>query len=192
MLLTHVVLFLLWLLYYAIHSILASTWIKSKLRLSQRTYRLWYSMIATILFLIMLLYTATTYSAFLFTPTAYSNYSGLMVAAVGIFILKRSFRQYSLKEFLGFKSEENSTLNMKGIQSKVRHPLYSGTVLIFIGYFLFNPQIANLVMLLSLVCYLPFGIYWEEKKLIKEFGEHYVKYKKVTGALIPKLRPPSI
>lgn len=191
MVLGHIILFMMWLLYYGIHSLLASTSVKSKLSMNQKTYRLHYSLVATILFVVMLLYTATTYSLLLFAPTPVLTYSGLMLAAIGIFILKRAFRKYSLRSFLGLQPEEKSQLNKQGIQSKVRHPLYSGTILIFVGYFLFNPQLSNLVMLLSLFCYLPFGIYWEEKKLIDEFGEEYLTYRKMTGALIPKLKRPS-
>ena len=35
--------------------------------------------------------------------------------------------------------------------------------------------------------YLPFGIYWEEQKLILHFGKAYLDYKKSVKALIPKI-----
>jgi len=79
-------------------------------------------------------------------------------------------------------------LKTTGIQAKIRHPLYSGTLLIFIGYFIFNPQLTNLIMLLSLFIYLPVGIRLEEKKLIDTFGEDYLRYKEKTPSLIPKLK----
>jgi len=128
-----------------------------------------------VLFILLMLYTAATYSVLIFAPGPISTYIGLMLTTVGIFILKRSFRNYNFKKFIGLKEEESSMLKTTGIQAKIRHPLYSGTLLIFIGYFIFNPQLTNLIMLLSLFIYLPVGIRLEEKKLIDTFGEDYLR-----------------
>ena len=184
----HVLLFFIWILYYVLHSLLASNWLKAKVKLKPKSFRLIYSMIASILLFLVLLLTATTYSQLIFMPGPIANYAGLMLSAIGIFILKRSFRQYSLREFVGLKVEEHPKLNTNGIQSKIRHPLYTGTILLFLGYFIFNPQFSNLVMLLSLFLYLPFGIHFEEKKLIEVFGEDYATYKKQTPAILPNFK----
>lgn len=188
MLLEHIILFLAWVSYYAIHSLFASSWMKSRIKLKANTYRLFYSLSASLLFGLVMLYTATTYSVLIFPPSNEGTYIGLMLSAVGIFVIKRSFRQYSFREFMGLKSEEHANLNIEGIQATIRHPLYAGTFLLFIGYFVFNPQFSNLVMLISLLLYLPFGIRFEEKKLIDQFGENYLEYKKSTPALLPKFK----
>ena len=192
MVIEHVVLFVAWMFYYFLHSLLATTQIKSRIGLSPRHYRIVYSLIATVLFIFLMLYTASIYSSLIYPPSATTNYAGLMLTTVGIFILKRSFRNYSLKEFIGLKKEEESALKTSGVQAKIRHPLYSGTLLIFIGYFIFNPQLSSLVLLLSVVVYLPFGIRLEEKKLIELFGDEYLAYKKRTPSLIPRLKPKSV
>ncbi|MBN1216177.1 MAG: hypothetical protein JXA99_12145 [Candidatus Lokiarchaeota archaeon] len=41
---------------------------------------------------------------------------------------------------------------------------------------------------MKVVIYTPIMIYFEEKDLIKRFGEPYKEYKKRTGASFPKLR----
>jgi len=39
-----------------------------------------------------------------------------------------------------------------------------------------------------LVVFIPINIYYEEKDLIRRFGDKYQNYRKQTGALFPKLR----
>lgn len=185
MLIEHLILLLIWTVYYALHSLFASTYMKNKLGLKQQHYRLLYGLFSTLLFGCVLIYNATIYSALIYPPNNLSIYLGLMIAATGFFIVKRSFRQYSFREFMGLKAEKDQQLQTKGIQSKVRHPLYTGTILIFLGYFIFNPQFSNLIMLMTMLIYLPIGIYLEERKLLKEFGEEYLQYKHSTPALFP-------
>jgi protein-S-isoprenylcysteine O-methyltransferase Ste14 len=69
----------------------------------------------------------------------------------------------------------------------VRHPLYSGTLLfvwsIFVGY----PYMNNLISCAAMTIYTLIGIYFEEKKLVKEYGPAYNAYRAKVPALIPKL-----
>lgn len=185
--LDHLILFLGWLLFYGIHSALATEKAKSVLPFSQRTYRLVYNLISTVLFFALLLLGAMIYSVLLFPPSAFSNYTGLMLAATGLFIIKRAFRNYSTSAFLGFKKDLNEGLKTTGIQAKVRHPLYTGTLLLVVGYVFFNPQLTSLTILLALIVYLPFGIKWEEQKLIKMYGAEYEQYRKSVPALFPSI-----
>ena len=183
--LDHLILFLGWLLFYGIHSALATEKAKAVFKIGPRAYRLLYNFISTILFFALLLLGAMIYSVLLFPPSAISNYIGLMLAAIGLFVIKRSFRNYSTKTFLGFSKNMDETLKTSGIQSRVRHPLYTGTLLLVLGYVFFNPQLTSLVILTALVIYLPFGIRWEERKLLKLYGAAYEAYKRDVPALIP-------
>lgn len=185
--LDHLILFVGWLLFYGIHSALATERAKSALPLGPRGYRLFYNMISTLLFFALLILGAMIYSVLLFPPSPFTNYTGLMLAAVGLFIIKRAFRNYSTGAFLGFKKQLSEELKTTGIQAKVRHPLYTGTLLLVIGYVFFNPQLTSLTILLALVVYLPFGIRWEEKKLIKMYGEEYELYRQSVPSLFPSL-----
>ena len=190
MLLNHLIFFGCWALFYTIHSLLASNGIKSKVALNPTTYRLIYSLFSTLSFAFILLLGASIYSAFVLPPSPITTYIGLMLATFGLFVIKRSFRNYSLRVFLGLKKESQSdqTLKKDKLQSKIRHPLYTGTILLFLGYFIYNPLLVNLVSLVALLAYLPFGIRLEEKKLIQQFGDEYLQYKKDTPALIPKIK----
>jgi protein-S-isoprenylcysteine O-methyltransferase Ste14 len=56
-----------------------------------------------------------------------------------------------------------------------------------LGYFLFEPTLANLASALCIFLYLPLGIYLEEKKLIQQYGDRYIQYKKEVPAILPKI-----
>lgn len=190
MLVNHLIFFGCWVLFYTIHSLLASNGFKSKIPLNQRAYRLVYSLFSTLSFAFILLLGASIYSGFVLPPNPATTYFGLMIATFGLFVLKRAFRNYGLRVFLGLKKETSSdqTLKKDKLQSKIRHPLYTGTILLFLGYFIYNPLLVNLISLVALLAYLPFGIRLEEKKLIQQFGDEYLQYKKDIPALFPKIK----
>tara|TARA_R100000005_G_C5004045_1_gene213016 strand:- start:1386 stop:1961 length:576 start_codon:yes stop_codon:yes gene_type:complete len=190
MLLNHLIFFSCWVLFYTIHSLLASDSVKSKVPLKQSTYRLIYSGFSILSFAFILLLGASIYSGFVLPPSPATTYVGLMIATFGLFVIKRSFRNYSIRVFLGLRKETQSDRILKKdkLQSKIRHPLYTGTILLFLGYFIYNPLLVNLISLVALITYLPFGIRLEEKKLIQQFGEEYLKYKRDIPALFPKIK----
>jgi protein-S-isoprenylcysteine O-methyltransferase Ste14 len=125
----------------------------------------------------------------LFQPGPWTLFAGLSLASTGIVIIKIAFSQYDLKEFLGLDhitgKFSSQSMKREGLLSIVRHPLYDGSILAILGYFLFAPSIANLVTGLCLILYFVIGIYWEEKKLVKEFGDKYRSYQKQVPALLP-------
>ncbi|MEX2512120.1 MAG: hypothetical protein WD398_04375 [Cyclobacteriaceae bacterium] len=65
--------------------------------------------------------------------------------------------------------------------------LYAGLILIFIGYFLYIPSLSSLIHLLGLLAYLPFGIDYEEKKLMEIYGAEYREYRSKVPPLIPRI-----
>jgi len=176
--------------FYAVHSLLAFNSVKKwgeGVFGNARRYRLFYSLISSITLSVVVYLALILESQSLFYRTFVMIYSGLMIASLGILILQASFRHVSVKSFLGLQQDLQDQLNESGIHQYVRHPIYSGTVLIFIGAFLFNPTDTMLASVICLLLYLPFGIYWEEKKLIKTFGEGYLEYKSRVKAIIPWL-----
>lgn len=74
-----------------------------------------------------------------------------------------------------------------GVYSWVRHPMYLGALLLCLGFFL-----ASLSMISFLVWIAFFFMYekmtrYEEKELVRVFGNKYVEYKKRVPKWIPKL-----
>ena len=151
-----------------------------------RYFRLGYNTVSAFGLLVLLIYNGTIKSNLLFPQGETLKFLALVFAAFGVIIIKQAFKRYNVKEFMGFRSEERQELDTGGILSYVRHPLYSGTILIVIGFFLFSPYLSSLVSAICILLYLVIGIHLEERKLIKQFGDRYLEYKKKVPMLIPK------
>lgn len=185
---------LTWVLFYLLHTALAASKLKrileSKWPHHYKWYRLFYSILSTILFLGILVQAMFLPAVSVFSTNPFSQYVGYMVATAGVIVLLRSAKHISLGSFLGVrpisKSTEKTELIISGIYSKVRHPLYVGLLGIFLGYFLVSGTVGALIHLGCLIGYLPIGIYYEEKNLIAEFGDRYLGYKKEVPAFFPK------
>lgn len=74
-----------------------------------------------------------------------------------------------------------------GIYNIIRHPGVLGEMpwYIAIGFFI-NSLFIIMLMAFFVVIYTPIYIHFEDKDLLKRFGDKYKEYKKITGALIPK------
>jgi protein-S-isoprenylcysteine O-methyltransferase Ste14 len=127
-----------------------------------------------------------------FSTNVYSDIIGWVLIILSTYIFYISFKNYNIREFLGLdrlKSSEKVFYPLKvgGINKNVRHPLYSFSYTLMFGIFLVFPN--DYVMMASLITaiYLPIGIYFEEQKLIGEYGDKYREYMKEVPMLIPKL-----
>lgn len=180
-----------WIVYFLLHSLLASNFMKARLQrrvsTSIRYYRIIYSLISSLGLLALLVYNGSIKSTYVLDPIGLSRYVSLMLATLGVIIIMRAFREYSLLAFLGFRPEPHA-FNRMGILSRVRHPIYSGTILIVIGFMLFYPTWATLLSTVCVLTYLPIGIYLEERKLVQQFGDDYRNYQQTVPALIPRLK----
>lgn len=72
-----------------------------------------------------------------------------------------------------------------GLYKKIRHPMYSGIILFFIGLIIAVPSFYVLVYSLISILLMIYQAYEEEKFLEKKFPD-YLKYKKETGMIFPK------
>ncbi|MFW9875448.1 MAG: methyltransferase family protein [Candidatus Thorarchaeota archaeon] len=98
--------------------------------------------------------------------------------------------------FLGIKAAGSETLSPSkdtemygGIYRYIRHPQSLGEFLLFPALsFALNSWFLVFISLLFIIIYIPIMIRYEEKDLIKRFGNKYREYQKNTGALFPKLR----
>lgn len=157
--------------------------------LSKRQNRFIYIAISTLGLIGILVYMTTISSSYLFNNTGVVRYLSYAISTIGVVVIHQSFKQYSASEFLGISSGTDD-LNFKtsGILKYTRHPIYLGTILITIGFFLFSPRVTVLVSNICIYFYLIIGIRLEERKLIAHFGESYIKYRKKVPMLFPKLK----
>lgn len=180
-------------LFYFFHSVFADIKIKRKFKgwwgTSFIWYRLLYCFFATVHLLGIMLFAATIRESPLLAKTPWLSYLGYLLATFGTIVLVRSFKYLPLSEFVGLRPvdefSDKDKLVETGLHAYVRHPIYSGLILVFSGYFFFQPTFSSLLHWVLLLVYLPIGIFLEEKKLTAKFGLTYLDYKKSTPALIP-------
>ena len=86
------------------------------------------------------------------------------------------------------KWQKATSLNQTGIYSIVRHPLYLGNFLIFLGPFIFSGNIYSIIIfILSFWIYYERIMYAEETFLISKFGNEYENWSSRTPAFIPNI-----
>jgi len=86
------------------------------------------------------------------------------------------------------KQQKATSLNQTGIYSIVRHPLYLGNFLIFLGPFIFTGNIYGIIIfILSFWIYYERIMYAEETFLISKFGSKYEYWSSKTPAFLPNI-----
>jgi protein-S-isoprenylcysteine O-methyltransferase Ste14 len=74
-----------------------------------------------------------------------------------------------------------------GIYNYVRHPIYTGVLLMGIGTVLFFGTVGILILFLWMLLYFWYKLIQEEKLLTEHFPNSYPKYKKRVKAVIPHI-----
>ena len=182
----------LWFAYFSLHSIFAMLPVKAflteRVGLSPKIYRLQFVIFAIISLAAIFVWAGQVKSPYIIPLGWWQRFSGLLLAAWGILISIRAFKSYDAKAFLGLSDlKAEDEFKTDGLLQYVRHPLYSGSILLFSGFFLYIPTLVNLISSCMAILYFLIGIQFEEKKLIRLFGEKYLKYKRNTPMLVPKL-----
>ncbi|MGE5403238.1 MAG: methyltransferase family protein, partial [Candidatus Doudnabacteria bacterium] len=105
---------------------------------------------------------------------------------ISLFFLYRSFTDNPfLSPLVRIQRERNHKVVTTGVYSFVRHPMYLGAILMFIGAPLLLGSMYGIMLGALLSLFLVIRIFGEEKMLIEEL-EGYVDYtKKVKYRLIP-------
>jgi isoprenylcysteine carboxyl methyltransferase (ICMT) family protein YpbQ len=82
---------------------------------------------------------------------------------------------------------KNKILCTGGLYQLMRHPLYSGNILVLFGFIAFTNSFIWLTLLLVfLLFYYPPAIRYEDAKLSTLFGEAWSSWSKQTPALLPR------
>jgi methanethiol S-methyltransferase len=110
-------------------------------------------------------------------------YIGLLISFIGallvIFGWKEIYRHYWSKE------EGKGRLVKKGIYAYIRHPQYTGFLLITLGM-LFEWVTIPLLIMYPMLCVLYYRLARrEERDMEQEFGHEYIEYKRRTGMFLP-------
>ncbi len=183
----HILLIVFWLFFGLIHSVLAAITIKTHLinilKVKETTYRVLYNIIAFFTLFLVIYYQILIKSWLLFPPSIIIYILSALLIIGGIVIMTICMKKY-FKQMAGLV-EEIPVLEIKGIHRYVRHPLYLGTFLFIIGLFLVFPFFSNFIGVVMIIIYTLIGINFEERKLVKTFGNSYIDYKSKVPMIIP-------
>lgn len=191
---SHIILVLLWACFSVMHSAFAGQRFKQKMELilkdKYKFYRSIYSLFAVVSLGLVLSFHFSLQSILLWQVSMIEKIISVVMiisgASVMLVFTKRFFFDLSGADV--FKKKQISRDLIKtDLYKYVRHPLYSATLVFIWGIFLWKPLLSNVITSICITAYTVIGIYFEEKKLINEFGESYLNYRSKTPMLIPGL-----
>lgn len=112
------------------------------------------------------------------------RYTGLVLALIGLIIIAASFLVLR-KNLTPFPSPlQNGELVTTGIYKYIRHPIYTGILMLTFGYGLFSQNLLRLIIFLVLGSFFYFKSVYEEQLLLQKFTG-YKNYKSKTGRFLP-------
>ena len=171
-----------------VHSILASSFAKDMIG-NANFYRLGYNVFAAISFVPILYLMKTLPDQMVYqvpAPWSILMFGGQIFA---VLMLTTAFLQTDPLSFVGlrqlFETGKSGPLVTRGLYRVVRHPIYTFGLL----YIWLTSTITqnSLTVYIGATIYILVGTYFEERKLLHEFGASYEEYKKNIPMLIPGL-----
>jgi|WetSurMetagenome_2_1015567.scaffolds.fasta_scaffold47423_1 protein-S-isoprenylcysteine O-methyltransferase Ste14 len=113
-------------------------------------------------------------------------YSGVLIFLTGLILRWGAIFQLKKAFTVDVSINKYHTLKTDGLYKKIRHPSYSGLLLILTGLSIaMNNIISFLIISISIFISISYRILIEEKLLTDEFGEKYKTYKSKTKKIIP-------
>ncbi len=117
----------------------------------------------------------------------------ILLNAAALVFFALGAQAYGASDFLGLASlrsalrsqpaRESGSFSTRGILRWVRHPWYTGTLLLLWGHDL---DAAGLVASLVLTAYVAVGTRLEERKLVAQYGEAYRDYQRRVPMYFPR------
>ncbi|MCG7919944.1 MAG: hypothetical protein N0C81_18765 [Candidatus Thiodiazotropha lotti] len=190
-----ILLALLWLGYFLIHSALASLtvkqWLANRFPWLTPWYRILFNLLATVLLIppLIMLWMLRSEPLWMWQGAwSLLAYALMLLACLG-FVW--SLRFYDGQEFLGFsqlarrqqQTADQEQLHISPMHRYVRHPWYSlGLLLVWTQ----DMDPARLVSAIAITLYLWLGSRLEEQKLVTFHGKIYQEYRQRVPGLIPR------
>ena len=176
------------------HSLLASARIKDLFRRAfgdgfMKFYRLFFNFYAMLSILPAVYLMLTQPDKPIYQVPAPYDYVMRVGQGASLFLLLVAVFQTDLLAFIGVRQvmdpKGKPRLVTTGLYHFMRHPLLVFTLSTF--WFSPNMSVNFLIFCLGLTVYVLVGITFEERKLLREFGQEYEQYRAATPMLIPGL-----
>jgi protein-S-isoprenylcysteine O-methyltransferase Ste14 len=180
--------------YAVVHSLLASLGVKDQVQrhfgpAADRGYRLFYNLFAIlsglpILLLLLLLPDQLIYQIPFpwLLLSGFGQLAGIAIIVIGI-LQTDPWHFIGLRQILKPDDPISSTMITGGLYRWVRHPLYTGGLLLIWCMPRMTQNLLTIFILLTI--YLIVGARLEEKRLVREFGDQYRVYQQQVPILLP-------
>ncbi len=193
----YLILSLVWVGYCALHSFLISiiltNYLTRVLKNYYAFYRLFYVLFSLILLVVVINYSNDIDKEIIITyapPWSIIRYvimyGSLLMFFWAFFFNYDSLSFFGIRQILNFGKVKNinpsEALKKNGLLGITRHPMYLALILYLLCQ---NFRMADIVANIILISYVIIGTILEEKKLVLEFGDAYVKYQQEVPMLIP-------
>lgn len=199
---------IIFLVFALIHSITVSPWFKNlcKQLLGETFMRAWYRflyvLISGITSAIAVVFIVQVPDRHLWTAQSWLRWTMHGIQIAGFIFGAKAFDYLDKWEFMGFRQVwrylrdrevagnieglTDRELVTTGVYGRVRHPLYAAGIIIFT----FSPVITVNGLLLTVLAdlYFLFGMFIEERRFLRIFGDRYREYMTKVPRMIPRFR----
>jgi len=126
-------------------------------------------------------------SIFPFSLPEYISILGIVICGLGVVVLVLALLQLNTNLSPFPSPKTNSELIQTGLYQFIRHPIYTGILLMLFGFGIYQSSPYKLGITLILFILFYFKSNYEEQRLISKYDDYSV-YKKITGRFFPKLK----
>ncbi len=188
----------LWSGWCLLHSVLASlrvrTYVRDRFPDKSRYFRLAYNLVAVITLLPVLAYSFSLHGpVFLQWQGPWVVLQAFMIIG-GLILFIAPLKNYDMSRFMGWRQitdgeqhsslTDGTTLDTSGVLGYIRHPWYSGAILLIWARDLDMP---TLIVNTIITAYFFIGARFEERKLVYELGDEYRRYQQTAGMFLPRI-----
>lgn len=192
----YVLLVVLWIAWCALHSALISLPVTEPLRRRFpgrfRYYRIFYNLFAAASLVPVLAYTLSVQGTPFFRWEGPWRVVQVLLAGAALSFFAAGAKRYDFFQFLGLRQikddnacsvlTDDCSLDTSGILAAVRHPWYTGGILIVWA----RPLDITAVLTNLVICgYFAVGAFLEERKLKVQFGQDYEDYRQKVSMFFP-------
>ena len=192
---------IVWSLWCAIHSLLISRVVVSRLEKRYghryRYYRIFFNLISILTLIPVLIYSGTLHGDTFFSWSGVWRPVQFFLALGALTLFYAGGRRYDLQQFLGVRQvienesgkglTETGGIDTSGILGVIRHPWYTAGVMIIWARPLDMPVLVTNIVLTA---YFFVGAALEERRLVEAFGDEYREYQKKVGMFFPGGKSP--
>lgn len=108
-----------------------------------------------------------------------------MPVAMAVIIAGWLFARGGMKAVFGTNRDQPEVI-ATGVFRMVRHPIYLGAILFYLGAILSTISLASALFWIVIIGFYTWIARYEEKILTEEFGADYINYKNKVGMFIPR------